>query len=346
MKNFNIINNESEIVKMNIKRIWKDHSRIKLRFNKHYLQVCADHHRQDDYEKFTYIDLYCGSPQAHFQNGDIEEGSALIALKKKVKCIFNDLDPDIYKEIRLLKKKYKNQILEVYNYDTNENVEKILEMVVPYYHSLFNIDPDKSSDLKWATVEKVINHDHTYADGTLRRPEILLNFPYYSISKICGFIDKDENQYKYNTDFFGNDKWIAAWKSGTNPVERRENLFNLYIENFRPYYKHLYSYLVESLNGNPLYYIIFLSIYPKIDRILTKLVENINTWMKEDFIREYKYKINCPIDMFCKSESEKIVKQTLEKIKRKTHKIIDNKEKKSSKSKIKTSQSSNLNNFI
>jgi len=322
---------------MKSERIWKPHSRIKLRFLKHYLQICADHHKQDNHRKFTFVDLFCGEPFAHFDNGDIEDGSPIIALKKRIPCIFNDIDKDIFNEINKLNDNYGNQIIRVFNKDSNEGIDDILELVPPYFHSLFYIDPDNASQLSFKTVKKVIEHSHHYKKGNLRRPEILLNFPYSSISRNCGFIGKDERICNINTNFYGNTEWIEAFRSGKSPLERRENLFTTYLNEFKPYYEHSYSVLVETIHGNPLYYIIFFSKYQKIDQILPGLVRSIIIWKSQDFIREYKFKINCPIDYFAKIQSKKIVNEAIDLI------TFENSRKKEKKSK---NRQQNIKNFL
>ena len=295
-------------------RYWKPHTRIKLRFYKHYLQICANHHQQDDYQRFTLVDLYCGDSHLSFKDGAKEHGSPLIALKKNLKSVFNDINPDIYENIKKLQYDFPNQILEVFNSDANEDIDKILEYVTSYYHSLFYIDPDNASQLTFDTVQKVINHTNTYQNGYLRRHEILLNYPILSIVKNCGFIERNNSRCAINSKFYGNDKWKSAFLLGKTPVERRENLFSAYLDNFKPYYKHSYSVLVESLARNTaLYYVVFFSNYDKIDEILPGLINNINIWKSQDFIRKYKYNIGLPIDYYAKEESQKVIDREFKK---------------------------------
>jgi len=297
---------------MSESRIWKPHSRIKLRFYKHYVQICASHHKKDNYEKFTLVDLFCGEPRIKFEGNTYIDGSPLIALKKKVKCVFNDISESVVEDVKNLNNKYSGKIIEVFNSDANENIEEILEKVPSYYHSLFYLDPDNASQLSFETIKKIIDHKYIYKDTKeIRRPEILINFPIYSITKNCGYIDKhNQSRCEINTSFFGNGKWKEAFQRGKTPNERRKNLLKTFIERFKPYYKHSYSVLVGSLKSNtPLYYIIFFSIYSKIDDILPNLVNNIEKWKKEDFIREYKYGISKPIDCYNREESLNILKR-------------------------------------
>ena len=51
----------------------------------------------------------------------------------------------------------------------------------------------------------------------------------------------------------------------------------------------------------------FVTNYSKIDDILPDLVDRINTWKKQDFIRKYKFKINYPIDYYAKKASKVII---------------------------------------
>lgn len=297
---------------MSVSRIWKPHSRIKLRFYSHYVQICANHHKKDNYEKFTLVDIFCGEPRIQFEGNKYIDGSPLIALKKKVKCVFNDISESVIEKVKNLNSKYSGKIIEVFNTDANKNIEKILEKVPSYYHSLFYIDPDNPSQLTSETIKKIIDHKYNYKKTKeIRRPEILINFPIYSITKNCGYIDKqNQSQCEINNKFFGNNSWVNAYKKGKNPEERRKNLFLIFIESFKPYYDHSYSVLVESLNSKtPLYYIVFFSNYSGIDEILPNLVNSIEKWKKEDFIRKYKYGISKPIDCYNREESLNILER-------------------------------------
>ena len=223
---------------MSESRIWKSHSRIKLRFYKHYIQICAIHHKKDNYEKFTLVDLFCGEPRIQFEGNKIINGSPLIALKKKVKCVFNDISESVVENVKNLNAKYPQQIIEVYNSDANENIGTILEKVPPYYHSLFYLDPDNASQLYFETIQRIIEHKHIYKKSKeLRRPEMLINFPIYPITKNCGYIDKhNQSRCEINTRFYGNDNWKKAYQKGKNPEERRENLLMTFLKSFKPYY--------------------------------------------------------------------------------------------------------------
>ena len=298
-------------------RVWKPHSRIKLKLLKQYLQICADHHKKDNYKQFTFVDLFCGQPQIKFKDGKEEDGSPLIALKKNVKCVFNDISTEAIEMIFNLENKLQRNIIQVFNYDTNEKINEILDVVIPYYHSLIYLDPDKASQMSFNTVLSVINHTYKYKQtGEIRRPELLINFPINSIARNCGSFFKDGNDsiYEINMDFYGNNNWIEAYLSGNSASERRKNLLNTYIENFTEYYTHSYYILVESISSNsPQYYVIFFSNYGKIDDILPKLIKNINKWKKQDYLRKYKYNISYPIDYYNEKASSKIIKREISK---------------------------------
>lgn len=292
-------------------RTWKPHSRIKLRFIKQYLQICADHHKKNDFSHFTFVDLFCGEPLITFKDGKIENGSPLIALNKNIKCIFNDISTEVIENLIKLKKKFPNKIIKVFNFDANEGLDEILKEVTSYYHSLFYLDPYNASQLSFKTIKCVIDHIYIYKKTrVIRRPELLINFPINSIVRNCGFIYDKENQSisDINNNFYGNDNWKRAYLSGKTAKERRQNLLNVYIDNFKNYYLHSYYVLVESIDSkSPQYYIIFFSNYSKIDHILPNLIDNINKWKKQDFIRKYKYKISYPIDYYNRKESTKVI---------------------------------------
>ena len=229
-----------------------------------------------------------------------------------MKCVFNDISESVIENVKSLNNKYPGKIIEVFNTDANEDIEEILEIVPSYFHSLFYLDPDNPSQLTSETIKKIIDHKYIYKKTKeIRRPEILINFPIYSITKNCGYIDKqNQSQCEINTRFFGNEDWKKAYQKGKTPIERRKNLFLTFIESFKLYYDHSYSVLVESLKSKtPLYYIVFFSNYSRIDKILLNLVGSIERWKKEDYIRKYKYGISRPIDCYNREESINILER-------------------------------------
>ena len=65
-------------------RVWKHHSRIKLRLLRRYLYMCST-----IYPDVQYFETHGGEGRILFKDGLVEDGSALIAAKnsKHIKCV-------------------------------------------------------------------------------------------------------------------------------------------------------------------------------------------------------------------------------------------------------------------
>ena len=168
------------------RRVWKHHSRIKLRLIKRYLTMSSTVN-----ETFQYFETHGGEGRLLFEDNTEEDGSSLIAGKhmNKFPCIIMEIEPSniiILKEL-LPKKIYPH--VTILQGDSNLEIDRILSNVKKYFFSLGFIDPDSPSQLKWHTIERIANHCYIrQKDDFLRRPEmIIVFFPILSLFIPMGY---------------------------------------------------------------------------------------------------------------------------------------------------------------
>ncbi len=91
-------------------RIWNHHSRIKLRLLRRYLYMCST-----IYPDVQYFETHGGEGSILFKDGEVEDGSALIAAKNsnQIKCIIMEYDEENVKKLReqLPIEQYRNVII-------------------------------------------------------------------------------------------------------------------------------------------------------------------------------------------------------------------------------------------
>ncbi len=223
------------------RRIWKHHSRIKLRLLKRYLYMCTTIYPTG----FQYFETHGGEGRILFDDGVEEDGSALIAAtnRKQIKCVIMEYDSENITKLRELLpfERFPNVI--ILQGDSNLEIDNILKNIDNYKFSLGFIDPDSPKQLKWETIIKISNHSYLRKkDDFLRKPELIINFPIEGIKRNAGFLDnpvpKAKSYCDINTQFFGSDEWKDIWRKTKKDIIRsREELLNFYIKNLRKLYK-------------------------------------------------------------------------------------------------------------
>lgn len=280
-------------------RVWKHHSRIKLRLLKRYLYMCST-----IYPDVQYFETHGGEGRILFKDGVEEDGSAMIAAKnsKHIKCVIMEYDDENVKKLRELLpiEQYPNVI--ILHGDSNSEINRILEHIVNYKFSIGFIDPDAPKQLRWDTIIKISNHSYLRKkDGFLRKPELIINFPIKGIKQNAGFLDKPDAKSKsicdVNTQFYGSEEWKEVWrKTKKDNVKSREVLLNLYVANLEKEYDYVIPLVfVESTENHPLYYMISCSQHPLGKDFLLKVKEDIEKWKNEDWVRQY-YKVHSLMD--------------------------------------------------
>lgn len=287
-------------------RVWKHHSRIKLRLLRRYLYMCST-----IYPDVQYFETHGGEGRILFKDGAQEDGSALIAAKnsKHIKCVIMEYDKENVKKLEELLpiKDYSNVI--ILHGDSNSEINRILENIIRYKFSIGFIDPDSPKQLKWDTIIKISNHSYfRKKDGFLRKPELIINFPIKGLKQNAGFFDKTDTKSKsiceVNTEFYGSEEWKSVWeKTRKDNVKSREELLNLYITNLKKEYNFVIPLVfVESTENHPLYYMISCSQHTLGNDFLLKIKDDIEKWKNEDWIRQF-YKVHSLMDFVKDTEN-------------------------------------------
>ncbi len=301
------------------------HTKIKLRLLRQYLYICSKVHKTKP-QNFFYVDTHAGDGVAEFDDGSIELGSAKIAAENSINFskIFIEENPENYKNLcsELAPFVMSRSNITSKNWNINEKIDAVLNMVPEYYHSFFFLDPYGPGELPFRTLKKILLHRHQYKDESKRIPEVLINFPIKRIKQNAGNLEKcrdcskkfdptdkhcvhcrkiGEQLCKINDDFFGGTEWQDIWReSRFDSVESREKLLGAYLNKLKPFYEwaggfHFYVTLVEEIKAKaPLYYLIFCTSNKLGKSTFSDLKRNIEKWKKEEYIRDY-YKISMPL---------------------------------------------------
>jgi three-Cys-motif partner protein len=279
------------------RRVWKHHSRIKLRLLRRYLTMSSTVN-----ETFQYFETHAGEGKLLFDDGCEEDGSTLIACthKNKFPCVVMEKEAENITKLKKLlpKKEYPN--VTILKGDSNIEIQRILSKIKKYHFSLGFIDPDSPKQLKWKTIEKIALHSYKRkSDGFLRRPEMIINFPIEGIKRNAGFLKKvgihqgAETYCKINDEFFGTNDWKNLWNEYENDnILSREKLLELYIKNLKIFYNYVIPLIfVESINNLPLYHIISCTQHSLGEKFLNTVKNDVKKWQKEDWVRDY-YKVH------------------------------------------------------
>jgi len=265
----------------------KYHSKIKHRLLGGYLSVCVKRVKSYYRRPFIVVDLYAGDGVSEcVKPRDKWEGSAQIIAKwvsqagKNAYCIFNEKDASLISELKKNTEEYKEVIKKIYNEDANEIYKEILSYYVPKKsHAIFFLDPYKHSDLKFTTVEGIAQHsmeDVYRGKKFIRRPELIINFPSYTI---LTSITQNE---KLITEFMGTDVWKPLLKNADTRFKKDELLFLVYKNQLLPYYgEEGITYIkVKSLRSNsPVYYLVFAATHP----LAKEIHRSFKDWMEKQY---------------------------------------------------------------
>lgn len=261
------------------------HSQMKHRLIGMYLKICADNVRSQRSHDFAVIDLYASDGIAYWPGGNEPwEGSAQIVAKwvskagERAFCILNEKDKTLIEKLKENTKKYNKVIREVFSEDANIVYKTIIDGYISLdAHSIFILDPNNHTQLKFSTVESIARHcrEEKYrGESFIRRPELIINLPTFTILK-----SKTQNP-QLITDFFGTSEWITALKDAVGKISQPEVLLNVYRKQLIKFYNEdgIVPIEIRTLEFNaPIYYLIFVATHP----VAKKIQSTFEKWVKK-----------------------------------------------------------------
>ena len=246
---------------------------------------------------FTYIDLFSGDGICTVKKPihDSWDGPPITALKCAknaafdFKCIFNDLDPDKIKNLNDRIAPYKDFVRGVYNEEADSVYRKILTQLNREDMNLFYIDPNKHSDISWATIKDICEFESTaYYKGKsfIRRPELLINLMTHSMQR--GGVPYDPDSID---KCLGTSSWREQIESKSSRTPMHKIFLDTFLNQLQPYYdkgKNVFVMEVRQLeNKSLLYYLIFATTHPLASKIFSSYQEYVKQYQKSDLMNEY-----------------------------------------------------------
>ena len=241
-------------------------AREKLEFLRYYLGGTG--HRGGGFMSATqragrryYVDLFAGPGQVEMEDGEILDGSPLIAAKATppfTRLFWVDANRRNAASLRAYRLDYPDRRIDVYWGDANVVIDEILGELPRVFPVLAFIDPE-GSEADWATIRKLA----TYKAAGRPKIEIFLLFP--SDTGIIRFFPRDPSRMRHQDKL---DRMLpspAAWRTlyrqrnAISTAEFRRRLLGEYVTGLRDLgYRHVPDpRLVCRPDGRPLYFMIF-----------------------------------------------------------------------------------------
>lgn len=249
-----------------VKRPGRPWAREKLEFLRYYLGGTG--HRGGGFMAATkragqryYIDLFAGPGQLVMDNGEILDGSPLIAAKATpsfTRMFWVDTDPKNAASLRAYRDDYPERRIDVCEGDANIVVDAILDDLPSVFPILAFIDPE-GSETDWVTIEKVAAHKPL----PRKKIELFLLFP--SDTGIIRFFPRDPAKMvhhdKLDRMMPSREGWRAldARRNEVSPAEFRRLLLKEYVDGLKRLgYRHVPDpRLVRGPDGRPRYFMVF-----------------------------------------------------------------------------------------
>lgn len=202
-------------------------------------------------------------------------------------CFFNDIDRN---KIESLKEKIKERDFSdfvggYYCKDANIICEELLEKIgKPNRPSIFLLDPQNHSQLKFSTIEKIANFTDK---NTGRKPELIINFMFYSILMAFkrGLPEKDVDDINaFLGTNFGRKELLELKESASRKTY--EVLLNVFIKNLKELgYLCNYQLVASTKTNSPIYYLVFAAYDKKIFQWYKRVNDYVEK-LKEDWIKK------------------------------------------------------------
>ena len=207
-----------------------------------------------------------------------------------LKCFFNDTNRNKIDtlEERIKEKGFSDFVGDYYDKDANIICDKLLEKIGrPNRPSIFLLDPQKHSQLKFSTIEKIANFTDK---NTGRKPELIINFMFYSILMAFkrGLPEKDVNDINAFLGTKFERRELLELKENSSGKTYKK-LLDVFIKNLEELgYLCNYQLVASTKTNAPIYYLIFATYdqtifqwYKRVNSYVEKLKED---WIKKNYI--------------------------------------------------------------
>lgn len=270
------------------------HSSLKHRMLGMYFKICRQVAKN---RTLYYIDLFAGDGEAECDEAPLKKWKcpfiqSLLEHAKngeiKLKCFFNEMDPEnkgYYKKLKKNLTGYEDFVLDITKEDANDIYRKILKKVPKKEWSIFFLDPCKHNDLSWKTIEEISKHEvYDSISDCKRKPELIINLMTISMQRA----------YKYDPDGVTKALGTNEWKDivTTNEENKLHEIFSsIFIKKLENLGYTVNSFCIKQTppNENVLYYMVFASTIPNANEIISKkykpYIDSImkDKWVKENF---------------------------------------------------------------
>jgi len=248
---------------------WSIKKEIALMYWSYPFQIIASKH----FASFYYIDFFAGSGLMKAEK-DFFVGSPIVAVSSSLKeksfskyiCVEYDLERKVALEQRMTHvcKDCQTCSPTVIQADTNKEIDTILkECSRDNSCFLAFIDPQKYTDLKWSTLEKLMKHG---------KGDIILNFPTMSITRNLGNADC----LKSLSEFFGDDQW------STLSIVNTDTVLEHFKQNIRKYRNNVDSLEVRDETNHRLFDLVFATSSTGMNNVVASLKKKLDAIRTKD----------------------------------------------------------------
>lgn len=201
--------------------------------------------------------------------------------KFKLKCMFNDLNPEHVESLRRSTADYSNFIADIGNQDANQYYKRALDLIGdPGKPSLFFLDPTNHDHLSFSTIEGIASFEDK-AKG--RKPELIINLMAYSmLEAVTRGRQKD---YDTITKSLGTDTWIEKLEE-YRAIQKTHELFrDAFLWKLHDLGYYTTDYLIKSTKvRSPVFYLVFATSQKRTYEVHKDMKEPVEKIMAENWV--------------------------------------------------------------
>jgi three-Cys-motif partner protein len=238
-----------------------------------------------------YIDLFSGPGQVEMEDGQIIDGSPLIAARASppfARLFWVDADPSNAASLRAHRQDFPNRAIDVFEADANEVINVILDGVPVTQPAVAFLDPE-GSELHWETIRRIAFHKPS------PRNKIEQFILFHTDTGIVRFFPREPAKMVHADRL---DRMLpdpGAWRDlyglrlKLDGPEFRRRLVGLYVDGLRGLeYRYVPDpRLICRPDGRPLYFMVFATDHPAGEAIMRSALEKVETTMRQPSLLPY-----------------------------------------------------------